>query len=82
MITLSLQGEDDILGKKEISKSIKIDEKTLDLALMVLGETDISFSELVRISLCVAAPTILSSPFIRKICVEDVDVSHFFGPQK
>ncbi|MFA7164229.1 MAG: hypothetical protein WC124_00070 [Desulfoplanes sp.] len=59
------------------SKTIKMDSATYDLALRVSAEIDCSFSDLVRRSLCIAAPQLLSSAFLRKISVEDVDVSNF-----
>ncbi len=59
------------------TKTIKMDERTHELALRVAGQLDCTFSDLVRRSLCIAAPQLLASPFLRKISVEDVDVSIF-----
>lgn len=73
----TLDAEDIVMPSMDQTKTIKMDSATHDLALRVAGEIDCSFSDLVRRSLCIAAPQLLSSPFLRKISVEDVDVSNF-----
>jgi hypothetical protein len=65
------------MAKKFEQRSVRLDEQTDQLADLLTRRTDKSFSELVRVSLCLAAPMLLASPFIGKIDAADLDVSVF-----
>lgn len=65
------------MAKKFEQRSVRLDEQTDQLADLLTRRTDKSFSELVRVALCLAAPMLLASPFIGKIDASDLDVSVF-----
>lgn len=70
-----LDDEDDDVAKFDITKTIRLDEATHDMALGVMGELDMSLSELIRVSLCLTSPMLITSPFLKKITIDDVNVS-------
>lgn len=74
--------EDPTVAKKMEARSVRLDDQTEALADLLTKQTDKSFSELVRVSLCLAAPMLLASPFIGKIDAGDLDVSIFFDGKK
>jgi len=67
--------EDEDVAAKNITKTIRLDDATHDMALQVMGELDMSLSELVRVCLCLGSPMLVSSPFLKKITIEDVEIS-------
>lgn len=69
--------EDSDVGKKMEARSVRLDDQTEALADLLAKRTDKSFSDLVRISLCLAAPLLLASPFLGKVEAGDLDVSIF-----
>ena len=61
---------------KEVQKSVKLDKATHDIALRVAGDLDISYSELVRLSILVAAPNLLSNAYLKRLQAEDLNLNH------
>lgn len=72
----------DVAGKKDRQKAVKFDEATEALAYIVSDEANIGLSEVIRIAICHSAAAIITSPFVRKIRAEDVDISRILELRK
>jgi hypothetical protein len=57
--------------KKEINRSVRLDDRTDRYIQSVCADLDCSFSELVRSSILLASPLLLRGPALMRLTLDD-----------
>lgn len=68
--------KEDEMGKKDVSRSIKLEQEMDDFAVRAAGKLYCSVSALVRAALLIGTPTLMACPsLVRKLELDDMDLT-------
>lgn len=73
-----LKGDEEMAGKKDLNRTVRLDQKTDDFLVQIAGKVDCSVSQVVRACVITGAPLLLACPsLIDRVDLDDMDKNMF-----